>query len=205
MQSPMKTSRSIRRCLLAGAGTLLLLCGPVLADEGMSMPSCCTPEDGHGFDWIQHTRHTLTELKGKLNLAAEQSPAWETWSGGVIKDAHQQLESRKDLREEKDSGARAQADATTPEQMARGIQRLHAQIDWMQQHLVQLEAAQARTGAFYDTLDINQRTIFDLFWHEMYHRAAGHDDGGADEGHGGSGPGRMRRDQQDPADGTEPN
>lgn len=169
------------------------------------MPSCCTQESGHGFDWIQHTRHTLTELKRKLNLAPEQLPAWETWSGGVVKDAHQQLESRKDLREKKDSGTKTQEDATTPEQMALGIQRLHAQIEWMQQHVVQLEAAQARTKAFYDTLDANQKTIFDLFWHEMYHRAAGHEDGGSGDEHAGFGSGRMMRDHHGPADRTAPN
>jgi len=72
--------------------------------------------------------------------------------------------------------------------MARGIERLRADTKWMQGHLVELEAAQARTKAFYGELDANQRTIFDLFWHEVHHRASGHDDV----------PGMLQADRQGP-------
>ena len=39
--------------------------------------------------------------------------------------------------------------------------------------LVRLDAAQARTQTFYDALDTQQKTIFDLFWTVMHHRFAG--------------------------------
>jgi len=61
--------------------------------------------------------------------------------------------------------------------MARGIEHLRAEANWVQEHLVQLEAAQVRTQAFHDTLGTNQKTIFDLFWGEMHHRVSGLDDG----------------------------
>ncbi len=176
----MKSPCSIRRSLWIGASVLILLGPPVLADQRPSMPigekSSHRERMGDGMDWMQHTRSTLTELKDKLSLTSDQMPAWETWSKGVTQDAHQQLESNKDLREEKMSGAMSLENVTTPEQMTRGIQRMHAEIDWMQGHVVQLEAAQARTQTLYETLDTKQKTIFDLFWHEMYHRSAGHDE-----------------------------
>ena len=76
------------------------------------------------------------------------------------------------------------ADGTTPERMARGIARLRAETATMQDHLTQLEAAQVRTKALYDTLSTNQKTIFDLFWHGVYHRVFRQDEGGMHEHEG---------------------
>jgi hypothetical protein len=142
------------------------------------------------FNWMQHTQRTLDELKAKLNLAPGQMPAWDMWSSGVITDARQQLEQRKPRHEAK---AKAATGGTTPEQMASGIERLRAETSSMQEHLVQLEAAQVRTQAFYNGLDTNQKTIFDLFWHEVYHTVSGHHDGPGMQGHEGSGPGNRQR------------
>lgn len=167
------------------AGMWLLQCAPALAD---TPPSGSAPERaayGPNFDWIGHTRQTLDELKVKLNLAAGQAAAWDAWSAGVLKDAQQQLEQKKPWLEEKPHAAKRAAEETTPERMAREIERLRAQSTWMQEHLVQLEAALTRTKTFYDGLDRNQKTIFDLYWHEVHHRAAGHDHGlGTHEWHG---------------------
>jgi hypothetical protein len=158
-------------------GALLLQVVPAQAAEGGPPAMMGRAERGDGVDWIGHTQHTLDELKSKLNLAPGQQAAWASWSGGVLKDAHDQLEQRSQKREAVDEAGSANADITTPERMARGIERLRAENAWMQQHLVQLEAAQQRTKAFYEQLDTNQKTIFDLFWHEVHHRVSGHDDG----------------------------
>ncbi|MGA8137375.1 MAG: Spy/CpxP family protein refolding chaperone [Pseudomonas gingeri] len=167
----MKKSGLIAQCLLVAASAFLLPSTQVMANP--QMPASGGMFKLHSeFDWIKHTQLTLDDLKGKLNLKAEQLPAWETWSSGVLADAKEQL--KKDNGEgEKDAAApKALVDQTTPERMARGIERLRAQTQWMQAHLVRLDAAQVRTQAFYDTLAAEQKTIFDLFWTVMHHRAS---------------------------------
>jgi hypothetical protein len=198
----MNKSSWMRQCLLAGVGALLLQCLPVFAGDGMPGPPHGMTEHNRGFDWVQHTRHTVDELKVKLNLAPGQTAAWDAWSAGVMKDAQQQAGSKMamHMHGEMGDGAGPPEDATTPEQMAHGIERLRGEISMMQEHLARLEAAQARTKTFYDTLDTNQKTIFDLFWHEMYHRMAGHDGGWGMHGHEGFGPGPMGGMHEGPAD-----
>jgi hypothetical protein len=169
--------------LLAGCFILPAANGDPLTPAQRSGP----PGYAHRFDWIGHTQSTLAELKVKLNLAPSQASAWDAWSTGVLKDAHEQLEARKIWMEEGAPGSKAPWAATTPERMAQGIERLRAQNEWMQAHIAQLEAALARTQTFYAVLDTNQKTIFDMFWHEVLHRVAGIPDGpDAMEGTGGS-------------------
>jgi len=170
-------SRIFRQLVLVAAGALLLPTGAAFAAEESPMKSGGMAEQYQHFDWIEHTQHTLDELKVKLNLAPEQMAAWNAWSGGVLKDARQQLEQKKSVHEKSGKQAKPMADETTPEQMAEGIARLRDETNWMQEHLTQLEGAQVRTAAFYNTLGANQKTIFDLFWHEMHHRVSGHDGG----------------------------
>jgi GAF domain-containing protein len=191
----MKTFCPVRRNLRFSAAAVLASCLCTVAVQAQPMPDADMPNQGQGFDWMHHTQYSLAELKEKLNLKSGQLPDWEAWSLGVLKDAQLQLESTKDMREQRRSGEGQghPVEASTPEQMSRGIARLHAEIDWQQRHLMQLEAAQARTSTFYETLDTNQKTIFDLFWHEMYHRSAGHDDGRAEDAHAGEGLGLMDR------------
>jgi hypothetical protein len=129
------------------------------------------------FDWLKHTQQTLDDLKGKLSLKPEQMPAWDTWAAGVVADANQQLETDKTTGSEMANAKQALMDETTPERMAKGIERLRAQTNWMQTHLVRLDAAQVRTKTFYDALETQQKTIFDLFWTVMHHRVAGQDGG----------------------------
>ncbi len=132
------------------------------------------------FDWIKHTQVTLDELKTKLNLNPTQIPAWDTWTAGVVGDAHNQLLMHADDCHHGMRHHSAWINESTPDQMTHGIACLRAEMTRMQEHLVQLEAAQVRTKIFYDTLGPNQKTIFDLFWHEMYHRASGHHGGSND-------------------------
>jgi hypothetical protein len=187
----MKKSSLINQCVLVAAGTLLLQSVPAFAAERLPPPPGGMAGHSRNFDWVQHTQRTLDELKVMLTLAPEQMTAWDTWSRGVIKDAHQQLEQKKSGHEEKGGRAKPTADGTTPERMAGEIERLRAESNWMQEHLVQLEAAQVRTKAFYNTLGTNQKTIFDLFWHEVYHRVSGHSNGWGMQEHKGSDPGSM--------------
>jgi hypothetical protein len=186
---------------LIAVGAVLLQTLPVLAAGTASPAAAGPPEFGRGFDWIDHTQQTLDELKVKLNLAPKQVAAWDAWSAGVMKDARQQIDDRKAWMEEKGARAGPPADDTTPERMARWIEFLRAQTNWMQQHLAQLEAAQVRTKTFYDALEPNQKTIFDLFWHEMHHRSAGHDEGWGMQGHWGYGPGPMMEERGGPGGG----
>lgn len=173
----MQKSSVIGRLLFLAASALLLGSLTARAQEA----SMEVAAHGHGFDWLQHTQQTLEELRGKLNLLPAQGPAWDTWSGAVMQDARKHLAQKKYLTSEPAADGRSLEELATPERMARAIERLRAQTTWMQEHLVQLEAAQARTKVFYDKLDTNQKTIFDLFWHEVHHRAAGHDEDPEDE------------------------
>jgi hypothetical protein len=165
-------------CLLTVFSALLLPGASAVADEELPPMPGASAEHGRPFDWAGHTQHALDELKVKLNLAPVQMTAWNVWSQGVMADGKAQLAQKKNVSGHQKADAKMQAGETTPEKMARGIERLRAETAWMQEHLVQLEAARVRTSTFYDTLDTNQKTIFDLFWHELYHRISGHDQSG---------------------------
>ena len=167
----------ICRCVLVAVSSLLLQSGPVFAEDGAALSAPAMAGHMRNFNWVQHTQRTLEELKVKLNLSPQQMAVWNTWSGGVMKDAHQQYEPRKSGHQEKGGKAKSMADGPTPERMAHEIERLRDATKWMQEHLVQLEAAQLRTKEFYDALDTNQKTIFDLFWHKVHLRAISDDDG----------------------------
>jgi hypothetical protein len=151
--------------LTAGAGARAAEPGPRPRDDAG------TP---HAFNWIGHTQETLDTLKGLLYLEGDQKAAWDTWAGGVLQDAHRQLAMKPPQDLPRGPHASPVGD-TTPDQMARGIAHLRAGMDRMQAHLLELEAAQSRTQAFYDALDPKQKTVFDLYWHEVRHRVSGDD------------------------------
>jgi hypothetical protein len=167
----------IATAALLAAGTAALSPAPVQAQAAGDGAWAAHHERGHpaDLDWIQHTQATLDELKHKLSLDPAQGAAWDAWSAGVMTDAHHQLERKESGAPPERARPHAGITETTPDQMARGIERLRAQATWMQAHLGELEAAQLRTRTFYDTLDGKQQTIFDLYWHEMHHRMSGHD------------------------------
>jgi hypothetical protein len=171
----MKKSHFIGPFILIAAAAFLLRSIFVFAEGGAPPPGEMLGQS-RNFDWVQHTQRTMDELKVKLNLTSGQMAAWDNWSRGVIKDARQQVEQNKTRHKEKSVKAKPAVADTTPERMSRGIERLRARTIWMQAHLVELDAALVRTKTFYNALDTNQKTIFDLFWHEIYHRVSGHDD-----------------------------
>jgi hypothetical protein len=180
------------RLFIVVAAIVLLQAGSAFGQDKVGAPAASGPSSAHRFDWLEHTRRTLAELESKLNLAPAQHAPWEEWSAGVLKDAHTQLNAHRDGGEGGRTEAVHSEEQTTPQQMATGVARLRIQINAMQSHLAELEAAQLRTQAFYDKLDTNQKTIFDLFWHEMYHRAAGHDEGWGIDDHEEFAPGTNR-------------
>ena len=186
----------IRHCLVLAVHALLLQSIPALADQLPPHP-VGAPGDIANFDWVKHTQRTIAELKGKLNLTPDQTAAWDNWSAGVMNDARQQIE-RNRLWQEQMGKVPAPASDATPERMARGIERLRAEAAEMQRHLARLEAAQVRTKAFYDKLDANQKTIFDLYWQGVHHRDVGRGHGhGMHEG----GPGPLRGERGGPGKG----
>jgi hypothetical protein len=165
----MKKSGLIGQCLLIAASAFLLPSISFAADPQMPASSGMTRQSLH-FDWVKHTQQTLDDLQAKLNLKPEQKPAWEAWAKGVITDANEQVKKKSDTNDEDENSSETElVDQTTPQRMAKGIARLRAHTDWMQAHLVRLDAAQVRTKTFYDTLEPEQKTIFDLFWTVMHH------------------------------------
>jgi hypothetical protein len=175
-RTEMNKSSLIGQYMLIAASVFLLPSTGVFANPPMS-PQGGMSHHSQDVDWVKHTQQTLDDLKAKLNLKPEQMPAWETWANGVITDANQQLEMHKTRHDEMAKSKQALIDATTPERMAKRIERLRAHTNWMQAKLVRLDAAQARTKTFYDALETEQKTIFDLFWAVMHRRHAGY--GGA--------------------------
>ncbi|MDF3242909.1 Spy/CpxP family protein refolding chaperone [Pseudomonas veronii] len=176
----MNKPRLLGQCLLIAASVLLLpstgaFANPAMPGLGLGPGQGGMFRHASNFDWVKHTQQTLEELKGKLSLKPEQMPAWETWAAGVIADANQQVEKGNAAATDKASARQALKDETTPQRMAKGIERLRTQTSWMQAQLVRLDAAQARTQTFYDALDAQQKTIFDLFWTVMHHRIADQD------------------------------
>ncbi|MBJ2177895.1 hypothetical protein JC795_06755 [Pseudomonas veronii] len=176
----MNKPRLLGQCLLIAASVLLLpstgaFANPAMPGLGLGPGQGGMFRHASNFDWVKHTQQTLEELKGKLSLKPEQMPARETWAAGVIADANQQVEKGNAAATDKASARQALKDETTPQRMAKGIERLRTQTSWMQAQLVRLDAAQARTQTFYDALDAQQKTIFDLFWTVMHHRIADQD------------------------------
>jgi len=165
----MKRSRSITRCVAVALAALVPAVSAFAAGPPASAPQAAAQRE-RKFDWFEHTQQTLNELKGKLNLTPGQAAAWDTWSSGVLGDARQQLARMKDREQKMAEGPLLWTEGSTPERMAHGIDRLRGELKRMQEHLTQLEAAQARTKTFYDQLDTNQKTIFDLFWREAHYR-----------------------------------
>ncbi len=189
----------IKRMFLVAGSLLLLQSGVLLAaDKADPAPTPPAHEAWTGMaplNWVQHTQRMLDELKTKLNLSGSQKAAWDTWSGAVLNNARAQSEKIKLWREahlkQGFVGDPAHANMTTPERMAHGLEHMRTEIKRMQDHVALLEAAQASTKTFYDALDPNQKTIFDLYWQQSYqedgwgrHGMMGHE-GYGPMGHGG--------------------
>jgi len=171
----MNRSSLIGQCMLMAASMLLVPSTSVFANPPTSAAQGGMYHRFQDFDWVKYTQQTLDDLKGKLNLKPEQMAAWDTWATGVMADANQHQEKAKAERDERASTKRAPMNETTPGRMAREIERLRTQTKWMEAHLERMDAALVRTKTFYEVLDAEQKTIFDLFWTVVHHRLYGND------------------------------
>jgi hypothetical protein len=148
--------------ILAAAGAFLLQLAPAMAAD--------SPHPADVADRMQQVQHRLDDLKARLNLEPGQNEAWAVWSAGVSEIALQHLIQKQAWLEKRNTLTRPVQEGTTPERMARNIERLRARTAFMQENLGRLEAAQVRTSVFYDQLDANQKTIFDLYASQMRER-----------------------------------
>jgi hypothetical protein len=122
--------------------------------------------------WLARNKSMLNNLKPKLNLQPDQKKAWDSWSGAITDVAKAQLKNITELHQKHmEVGGLDAADKsklTTPQRMSRGIEHLQIEIKKLQAHIDQLQLAQSSTQQFYEALDTNQKTIFDLYWQKTY-------------------------------------
>lgn len=148
--------------LVAGA----LFCGVVGAQPvGMQHP-VFNPKE-----MVTHTQERLKELKAKLNLEANQQAAWDSWSAQVLEDIKKQASD--DERFRKGFQSFPKKEMTTPERLDFQIKHTENQLEFLQGKLTSLQHAKANTLNFYNALNQNQKTIFDLFWvkpHAWHHQ-----------------------------------
>ncbi len=154
--------KPLRHMILAAAGAFLLQLAPAMATD--------LPYPADVADRMLQVQRRLDDLKARLNLEPGQYEAWAIWSAGTSEIALQRLTQKQAWLEKRKALTRPVQEGTTPERMARSIERLRARTAFMQENLGRLEAAQVRTSVFYDQLDANQKTIFDLYASQMRER-----------------------------------
>jgi phage shock protein A len=145
--------------ILAVAEVFLLQLAPAMAAD--------SPHTADVADRMPQVQRRLDDLKARLNLEPWQNEAWAIWSAGASEFALQRLTQKQAWLEKRKALTRPVQEGTTPERMARSIERLRARTAILQENLDRLEAAQVRTSVFYDQLDTNQKTIFDLYASQM--------------------------------------
>ncbi len=194
--------QSFPQLMLVAAAALSLQGLPAhAADTATPPPPPAAMQEGwSGYsevNWVDHTQRMLADLKTKLNLSGDQQAAWNTWSSGVVDNVRAQTEK---IRAWHDAHAKlgpmsdpAHAHLTTPERMSQGLEHMKTEIKRMQDHVALLELALNHTKTFYETLNPDQKTIFDLYWQQSYqggwigHSTMEHDsthDGHMESGHG---------------------
>jgi len=129
---------------LATAGTKM---GPYhsgMGCDGMGMMS-----GDMKMDPVARAEKHLGELKAKLNLTADQQPAWQAFSDQVNDQAKNMAEMRGKMKD------RMQAmPKTAPDQMAK-------MADMMKDRAQNMEKMAGAVKTFYDTLTPDQQTAFD--------------------------------------------
>lgn len=169
-----------KKFVLAVASVMVLGSGLSLADTlpppaAAAAPAPVKVHGHHGYDmWMAHTHDMLQDMKAKLNLSEGQQLAWKAWSEDVTSITRDQTERVAHWRKEHEKRAQAHgmddhAAMTTPERMSHGLEHMRVEIQRLQDHVSLLEKLQASTQTFYDKLDTNQKTIFDLYWQQAYH------------------------------------
>lgn len=92
----------------------------------------------------------LGELKAKLNLTADQQPAWQTFSGHVNDQAKNMAAMQDRMRD----NAQSMPKKTAPERMAK-------MADWMKDRAQKMEKMADAVKTFYATLTPEQQATFD--------------------------------------------
>jgi len=121
---------------------------------------------GQFVDMVALTQTSLDHLKQKLNLDSDQEGKWNTWSSKVIanvKDRQSQMQEHSKKWQHAN-----EKDRSTPEKLDQQILNLNDHIVIMQDHLSKLKETQLTTLDFYNVLNKNQKTIFDLYWENAH-------------------------------------
>lgn len=133
---------TLRKQLLVGLTALSLGIGAAAASPGMGGGRHM---DGEGYSEHRKERmeQRLTELRGKLNLNAQQETAWNAYIAGMKPGERPARPTRAEMEK-----------LSAPERM----EQMHARMKVGEQHMAQRVAA---TRDFYAVLTPEQRKIFD--------------------------------------------
>ena len=171
-----------RITISSGAFALCLLTAPLLAvadhhmDSGGQMDSDrhmemdqhdsdsgAQHQGGRHYDPAQRAEKDMSGLEQKLNLTAEQKPAWDMYSGAVmarVQESTARMEEMQKMRRELQDMDTAS--------------RLEQMSNWLRERADRLEKMAVDTRAFEQALTAEQRTTFDQFWQSRSARGMGH-------------------------------
>jgi len=130
---------------LATAGTKM---GPYhsgMGCDGMGMMS-----GDMKMDPVARAEKHLGELKAKLNLTADQQPAWKTFSEQV----NDQAKNMAAMRDQMKDNAQSMPKKTAPERMAK-------MAEWMKDRAQNMDKMAGAVKTFYATLTPEQQATFD--------------------------------------------
>ena len=149
-----------RNSLFRGALVLCLLTTPLLAiaDHHEDMDEHDGHSDAHHqgdrhHDPVQRAEKHLSGLEKKLNLTAEQQPAWKTYSNAVMARAQEKTTRRDEFKQER----RELRDMDT-------ASRLEKMSQWLRERADGLEQMAVDTRVFQQVLSAEQQAAFDQFW-----------------------------------------
>jgi len=171
-----------RITISSGAFALCLLTAPLLAvadhhmdsdghmdsDRNMEMDqqdsgSGAHHQGGRHYDPAQRAEKDMSGLEQKLNLTAEQKPAWDMYSGAVMA----RVEESKARMQEIQQRRRELRDLDT-------ASRLEQMSNWLRERADRLEQMAVDTRAFEQVLSADQRTTFDQYWQSRTGHGMGH-------------------------------
>ena len=102
------------------------------------------------MDPTARTQKHLSELKAKLNLTADQQPAWQTFSEQV----NDQAKNMAAMRDQMKANAQPMPKMTAPERMTK-------MADWMKDRAENMAKMADAVKTFYATLTAEQQATFD--------------------------------------------
>lgn len=160
-----------RNTIALGALALSLLTAPIIAvaDHHKDMDHHdgdmgAHHESDRKQDPVQHAEKHLKGLEQKLNLTAEQRPAWQTYSDAVRAQARDKA-SRMEEFHAKRGEMRGMDTASKMERMSQ----------WMRERADRLEQMAKETRTFQESLTAEQQAVFDTYWEKHARRGMRHD------------------------------